>query len=79
MKKSINKNKLTATIVTVLLIVSSFMLLTSTIQAQDITFAEPVSGPLPTGETPSVYVDVSAHLSFRPNPVGLGEIFLVNI
>jgi hypothetical protein len=78
-KNSINKNKLTATIVTVLLIVSSFVLLTSTIQAQDVTFAEPVSGPVPDGETPSVYVDVSAHLSFRPNPVGLNEIFLVNI
>ncbi len=81
-KFSINKTKLTATIFTVLLMVSAFMLITPQISAQgeeDIEFAVPVSGPLPEGETASVYVNVSAHLSFRPNPVGVGQIFLVNI
>ena len=36
-------------------------------------------GPLPAGVVPSVTVDSIAHMSFRPNPVGVGQTFLVNI
>ena len=36
-------------------------------------------GPLPAGVVPSVSVDSIAYLSFRPNPVGVGQTFLVNI
>jgi len=77
MQISINKTKLTAIIITVILMTSAFMLMTP--QAQAVEYATPVSGPVPAGETPSVYVDTTAHLSFRPNPIGQDQIFLVNI
>ena len=35
--------------------------------------------PLPSGVTPDHTIDTAAYLSFRPNPVGLGQIFLVNM
>lgn len=34
---------------------------------------------LPSGVTPEVNVEAKAYLSFRPNPVGLGQTFLVNM
>ncbi len=34
---------------------------------------------LPAGVTPDVTVETTAYLSFRPNPVGLNQIFLVNV
>ncbi len=34
---------------------------------------------LPDGVTPDVIVKTNAYLSFRPNPVGLGQTFLVNV
>jgi hypothetical protein len=40
---------------------------------------QPVSGPLPTGATPELERSTEAFLSFRPNPVGLNQIFLVNL
>ncbi len=83
------KEQIAAIIFTVVLLTSTFILLTTvTVYAQDETphGGEPsggtglgISGPLPAGETPSVYIDTSAHLSYRPNPVGLNQIFLVNI
>jgi hypothetical protein len=38
-----------------------------------------ISGPLPAGVTPSITVDTSAWLSFRPNPIGVGQTLLVNM
>jgi len=37
------------------------------------------SQPLPSGVTPDVTVKTRAYLSFRPNPVGKNQIFLVNM
>ena len=37
------------------------------------------SMPLPTGVTPDQTFETVAHLSFRPNPVGLGQPLLVNM
>ncbi len=34
---------------------------------------------LPSGVTPDVSIKAKAYLSFRPNPVGLDQIFLVNV
>ena len=34
---------------------------------------------LPTGVTPDQSFETVAHLSFRPNPVGLGQPFLVTM
>ena len=79
MQISINKNKLTATIIMVLLTTSAFMILTTQLRAQEQEIEEPISGPIPTGETATILISPTAHLSFRPNPIGLGQIFLVNI
>ena len=35
--------------------------------------------PLPSGVTPDYQVDTTAYLSFRPNPVGVGQPVLVNV
>src|SRR4030067_2098284 len=39
---------------------------------------QPVSGPLPAGVNVDVHAYTKAYLSIRPNPVGLGQPFLVN-
>jgi len=35
--------------------------------------------PLPSGVTPDVILDTIAHMSFRPNPVGIGQSILINV
>lgn len=68
------KEQMAAITFIVVLLTSTFILLTTvTVYAQDETphGGEPsgtglgISGPLPPGETPSVYIDTSAHLSAR--------------
>ena len=39
----------------------------------------PIWGPLPANVTPDVTVPTTAYLSFSPNPVGLNQLFLVNV
>jgi outer membrane protein assembly factor BamB len=41
--------------------------------------AQPVSGPLPAGVTPDISAETRASLSFRPNPIGVGQGLLVNM
>jgi hypothetical protein len=61
--KTITKTKLTATLVTVLLITSAFTLMANVlVQAQD-----------------ELEVETVAYLAFRPNPVGVDQTFLVNM
>ncbi len=58
---------------------SAFMVLSNnSVQAQLAT-EQPISGPLPTGVTPDATASPKTYLSFRPNPVGQGQVFLVNI
>ena len=77
MKTSSNKTKMTATIVIVLLM-ASVTLMTTTVTAQT---NPQKSGaiPLPSGVTPDVSYNTIAHMSFRPNPIGLGQPLLVNV
>jgi hypothetical protein len=77
MKFSINKAK-TATIVTIVLLMISVTLMTIPVKAQ-LAAQQPVSGPLPAGVTVNATVHTTAYLSFRPQPVGLGQPFLVNL
>jgi len=79
--KRLNKTKLTATIAIVLLIASAFIvMINAPVQAQEYTnMQEGGSIPLPAGVTPDETFDTIAHLSFRPNPVGLYQPVLVNI
>ncbi len=42
-------------------------------------FQDSGSKLLPSGTTPDVTVEAIAYLSFRPNPIGLGQTFIVNV
>jgi hypothetical protein len=85
MKKSTNnKTKLTAIIAIVLLMLSAFMITVTPLLAQDVPHgaAPPLAAwptSPPTGETPSITVECTAYMSFRPNPVGEGQTILVNL
>jgi len=81
MQFSINKTKLTATIAIVLLIASAFVVMINVpVQAQEYTNQqEGGSIPLPAGVTPDVTESTRAFLSFRPNPVGVDQVILVNL
>jgi len=76
MKKFIEKTKIYTTIFCVLLLMSTFMLI-SVVHSQSTDI--PVSGPLPAGVTPDAIESTRAFLSFRPNPVGVGQVILVNL
>jgi hypothetical protein len=74
MESSIKKSKLTAIILLATLMTSTFLLMSVVpVQAQQTT------GPIPDGVTPDGTVDTQIYMSFRPNPVGLGQTFLVNL
>src|SRR5512138_2768077 len=85
MNKSKITAKTTATIVVILTIAS--LVLISTAGAQTTLPAGVIptnpqsssSIPLPAGVTPDVTLDTIAHISFTPNPVGVGQNILVNI
>jgi hypothetical protein len=82
MKNStINKTKLTATIAIFLLIASAFVvMINAPVQAQEYTNQqEGGSIPLPAGVTPDLTIITRAFLSFRPNPVGVDQVILVNL
>jgi hypothetical protein len=68
----------TAIIAIILLMVST--LIEMPVKAQEYTnLQEGGSQPLPSGVTPDFTVKTHAFLSFRPNPVGVNQLILVNI
>jgi hypothetical protein len=77
----INKTKLTASMAIVLLTISAFVIMINVpVQAQEYTnMQEGGSMPLPSGVTPDETFETIAHLSFRPNPVGVNQPILVNV
>jgi len=82
MQISINKTKLTATIIAVLLVTSVCLLMINIpVQAQTEYTNQQEGGsiPLPAGVTPDLSIPTRAFLSFRPNPVGVDEVILVNL
>ncbi len=68
-----------ATITAAILFITSSVLVISTLQPVEAQLAGQSSGPLPSGVTANYTVKVTPYLSFRPNPVGLGQTFLVNV
>ena len=71
--------KITAIFIVCLLTISAIPLLLSTQPAQaQLAEEQPIAGPLQDGIT-AEQVDTVAHLSFRPNPIGVNQIFLVNL
>jgi hypothetical protein len=75
------KNAKTTLICLTALLLASTVLMVITVEAQNeyMNMQESGSIPLPSGVTPDVTVDTHAGLSFRPNPIGVNQIFLVNI
>ena len=81
-------SKKLATITTLAILMASITLLTIPTQAQSsflppgvvpTNLQEGGTIPLPPGVTPDVMVKTHAFLSFRPNPVGVGQTILVNM
>lgn len=63
-----------------LLIASIFtIIIPNDAQAQTMTLQNNGSISLPIGVTPDLTLETIPYISFRPNPVGLGQTFLVNI
>ena len=77
MNCSFIKTKLTAAIFVVLM-VSSVTLMVMPVLAQT-NEQDPGSLLLPAGVTPDVQYNTIAHMSFRPNPIGVGQPLLVNV
>jgi hypothetical protein len=81
--KNPNKTKMTITIAILLLLVPVTLLAMpiQLVEAQTeyTNMQEGGSIPLPDGVTPDVTVETTAYLSFRPNPVGVGQTILVNM
>ena len=77
MKKLVKKTKFASTILLVFLITASCLVLSINPVIGQVE--EGGSYRLPPGVTPDYEVDTAAYLSFRPNPVGLGQVFLVNL
>ena len=82
------KNRqLTFAFILVLLMASLSIMLNLAVKAQTTLDTQPhggtpgpaIWGPLPANVTPDVTVPTTAYLSFRPNPVGLNQSFLVNV
>ena len=73
------KNKTLSIIAIVLLASSIFTVMTNISTEAQLAAQQPVSGPLPSGITVSVNAESAAYLSTRPNPVGLGQTFLINM
>ncbi|MDH5595198.1 MAG: hypothetical protein OEY40_00580 [Candidatus Bathyarchaeota archaeon] len=72
----LKKKAKTAAIALVLLMASVTIMANMPVNAQ---IDQPIAGPLPPGETPSITITTDPYLSFRPNPVGLDQVFLVNM
>jgi hypothetical protein len=68
-----------ATIITIALAMASIMQMSMPVQAQVTNPQDGAGKPLPSGVTPDLTYETIAHLSFRPNPVGLHQSMLVNM
>ena len=69
--------KATITVVLILFIFSG-ALMGTTVEAQT-NLRDGGSLPLPSGVTPDVTLETIPHMSFRPNPIGVGQPILVNL
>ena len=72
--------KIAAKIIAIALIImmSSVAAMTNvTVEAQ--TLSQPVAGPLQAGATPSITITSTAYLAVNPNPIGAGQMLLINL
>lgn len=61
------------------LLASSILIVASIPQASAVDTSKPFSGAMPSGLIANVTAKSTAFLSFRPNPVGVGQAVLVNM
>ncbi|MGD6809613.1 MAG: PQQ-binding-like beta-propeller repeat protein [Candidatus Bathyarchaeia archaeon] len=73
----IQKRKATALFIALLMMSSALLLMLPT-QAQILAQNQPIPGPLQSGIS-TASVNTVAHLSARPNPIGLNQLLLINI
>jgi len=75
----------TTTVIALTLLMASATLMAMPVQSQETEHGGSTkdmpggSIPLPAGVTPNVSYDTLAYISFRPNPIGLGQPLLVNV
>ena len=74
----LEKTAKTTAIFLVILMTSAILTTTLPANAQ-LAEQQPVAGSLPAGATPSITIETIPSLSFTPNPIGVGQILLVNI
>ena len=74
-----SRNMAKATVTTLVLLMTSIALMTAPPVEAQLAAQQPIPGPLPAGVTANVTLETQASLSFRPQPVGLGQPFLVNM
>lgn len=79
MTKPKNKAKLTAAATLIILMATSMLTVLSADAQTQLTTQEGGSMPLPSGVTPNLSLDTIPHMSFRPNPVGVGQTVMVNV
>ncbi len=81
-KLSIKLKTIATTIILVILMTTATMMAIPAQAQEESHGGAPgtiTGGPLPAGATPSVTLETIPFLSFRPNPVGLGQDILVNL
>ena len=78
MKNTFSKRKIALAIVAILLMTST-MLMEMPANAQYTNMQDSGSIAVPANVTPDESYTTVAHLSFRPNPIGLGQPLLINL
>jgi len=77
-KMHLPKNAEKTTAITIIVLMASIAVMTNlTVEAQ--TLSQPVAGPLPAGATPSITITSTAYLAVNPNPIGTGQMLLINL
>jgi len=81
LKKRLSMKKTTSMLVAFLLVTSALLIVipSESVKAQQLAEQQPISGPLQPGITVDVQAETKAFLSFRPNPVGVGQPFIINM
>ena len=70
-----------STIIIIVLLMASVTLMAMPVKADLVTNVQPSGGVtnIPSGVTPDYTIQPTLYLSVSPNPIGLGQLFLVNI
>jgi hypothetical protein len=79
MNTSIKLGKTAATTVLILLMTSITLMANMSNTNAEAQSIIPPQTSIPAGETPSVSLDTIAYMSYRPNPIGLGQPLLINV